>query len=161
MTMQKVRKILKNYFYSISIVQLSELIQINEFVQTIKLPSTEDQVIESSAVMSGFGQVSDANRINSDVLKYVSVQIMDIETCQQNFYGNLVNENNICTSGDGQRGACHSDYGGPLVVSRNNEAILVGVISFGWPICEAGKPTVHVDVHKYLIWIQEITNSAY
>lgn len=142
-------------------MQLSELIHFNEFVQKIKLPSTEDQVIESLALMSGFGQVSDANNVNSDVLKYVIVQIMDIETCQQNFYGNLVNENNICTSGGGQKGACHSDYGGPLVVSRNNEVILAGVISFGWPVCEAGKPTVHVDVHKYLSWIQGIIKSGY
>lgn len=148
------------YFNSISILHLPQLIQFNAFVQPIKLPSRGDILSESLAVVSGFGQVSDDNRINANALKYANVRILDLETCRRVFYGNLVNENSICTSGDNGLGACHSDYGGPLVVKRNNEDVLIGVISFGWPICSAGKPSVYADVQKYLNWIETVANIA-
>lgn len=107
--------------------------------------------------MSGFGQVSDANRELSNNLQSVDVTIIDNDICQRTF-GNLVTSNNICTSGDRNRGACHSDYGGPLVAQRNGEAVLIGVISYGWPVCQLGRPTVHVDVAKYADFIAQFAS---
>lgn len=138
-------------------LKVPKFIEFNEFVKAIKLPTQDQQINELFATMSGFGHTVKGE--NSEVIKYVEVPILDLDTCERRFYGNLIHSNNICTSGEDRKGACHSDYGGPLVVERAGKPILIGVISFGWPICDSGKPTVHVNVAKYIEWIQDKTLS--
>lgn len=142
------------FSFSIAVLTISETIQFSELVGSIALSTGFGSLSGSIVTMSGFGQVSDATTELSNNLQSVDVTVLDNDICQRTF-GNLVTSNNICTSGDRGRGACHSDYGGPLVAQRNGEAVLIGVISYGWPVCQSGRPTVHVDVAKYLDFLAQ------
>lgn len=48
------------------------------------------------------------------------------------------------------------DSGGGLVLYEN-KPILIGIVSFGASVCEAGFPVVFTKVSSYLNWIVEIT----
>lgn len=159
--MLEIRSLPRKYFLfrlftSLAILTIDEIIQFSEFVAPISLSTGFQNQPGTIATMSGFGQVSDASRELSNTLQSVDVTILSHDICQRTF-GNLVTSNNICTSGDRGRGACHSDYGGPLVAQRNGEAVLIGVISYGWPVCQSGRPTVHVDVAKYSDFISQFS----
>jgi chymotrypsin len=126
----------------IGLLILNTPAQINEFIQTIALPTEfANELFEGEdATISGWGQTSDAERQNSAVLLAVTKPVMTNEACRAIFSG--VTERRVCTSGAGGRGSCFGDSGGPLTVERSGRVIQIGLSSFvALAGCEAGLPS--------------------
>lgn len=51
----------------------------------------------------------------------------------------------------GNQGVCNGDSGGALV----SEGLQVGITSFNYQSCEAGKPSVFTRISEFTQWIQE------
>lgn len=60
----------------------------------------------------------------NSVLSHVNIRVISTADCQVPF-GHWVQGSNICTSGLGGVGICHGDSGGPLLVNRWGQNILV------------------------------------
>lgn len=89
-------------------------------IQIIPLPSYSDagnSFAGSNSVVSGWGRPSDSVSTISDVLRYVEVEVIANLICNIYFLG-LIQNTQVCTSGDGGRSTCNGDSGGPLVVGN-------------------------------------------
>uniref|UniRef100_A0A182QL59 Peptidase S1 domain-containing protein n=1 Tax=Anopheles farauti TaxID=69004 RepID=A0A182QL59_9DIPT len=144
----------------IAVVRLDEPIVFTERIQPIRLPARSDTRSFAGLIgtVSGFGIYSTANPALSDVLNYALNPVITNADCLAGWNGatQLIQEQNICQSGDGGRSACNSDSGGPLSVQDNGASLLVGVVSFGSSGgCDDGMPTVFARVSYYLDWIEQ------
>jgi secreted trypsin-like serine protease len=126
----------------IALLILQRTAQINEFVQTVALPTNyanEDFAGEDGTI-SGWGRISDDTGANSSILRAVTVPVLTNEVCRQTFWG--ITERRICTSGVGGRGSCFGDSGGPLTIQRDGVTIQIGIASFVAAAgCELGTPS--------------------
>uniref|UniRef100_A0A182P231 Peptidase S1 domain-containing protein n=1 Tax=Anopheles epiroticus TaxID=199890 RepID=A0A182P231_9DIPT len=143
----------------IAVVRLDEPIVYTDRIQPIRLPARSDTRTFAGLMgtVSGFGVYSVANPGLSDVLNYVLNPIITNADCRskKGTVQWLIEDQNICQSGDGGRGACNSDSGGPLTVQDNGESLQVGVVSFGSAGgCDDGIPTVFARLTYYLEWIE-------
>ena len=61
---------------------------------------------------------------------------------------------------DGNNGPCAGDGGGPLIVQRNESAVIYGVFRDGIPTCFSGQSrySTYTRVSKYIDWIQSNMN---
>lgn len=81
--------------------------------------------------------------------------ILSNEDCKSiEHYDLVIQPTHLCISGvsnDVKVGTCNGDSGGPLAV----HGVQVGLVSFGYSDCEAGKPSVFTRLSKYRDWIRE------
>lgn len=65
----------------------------------------------------------------------------------------------LCTVGiNGD--ACNGDSGSPVIIGTNKDnAVQVGIVSFGFECAVPGIPAQHTDVAYYYQWIQNVLNS--
>nr|XP_049696773.1 collagenase-like [Helicoverpa armigera] len=134
-------------------------ISFNSYVSPITLPvSYFSSLAGYRAQIIGFGKTSTDGALNENAsLRDVYVTVMNNTQCQE-VYGSHVTAATICTSGEGGKGACGGDGGGPLILRRfigaAGKDLLVGVVSFtAGSGCEKGLPTGHTRVTSYLRWI--------
>ncbi|XP_047023731.1 collagenase-like [Helicoverpa zea] len=134
-------------------------ISYNSYITPITLPVAYFSSLAGyKAQIMGFGKTYSGGPLDgSTSLRDVNVTVMSNSQCQET-YKSLVTNDIVCSSGEGGRGACGGDQGGPLVLRRNVLAngndLLVGVVSFmSIHGCEAGYPTGHTRVTSYLHWI--------
>ncbi|KAJ8724714.1 hypothetical protein PYW07_015672 [Mythimna separata] len=110
------------------------------------------------AEIIGFGRTSPTGALDgSSSLRDVFVKVISNAQCKA-IYGETVTQDIMCTSGDGGKGACGGDYGGPLILRRYSGAdgqdMLVGLVSFTAAAgCNAGYPTGYTRITSYLSWI--------
>ncbi|KAJ8724715.1 hypothetical protein PYW07_015673 [Mythimna separata] len=111
-----------------------------------------------TAEIIGFGRTSPTGALDgSSSLRDVFVKVMGNAQCKA-IYGETVTLDIMCTSGDGGKGACGGDYGGPLILRRYSGAsgqdMLVGLVSFTAAAgCNAGYPTGYTRITSHLRWI--------
>lgn len=87
-------------------------------------------------------------------LRFVEVAVISQLACSLRF-PTVIQPSNICTSGDGGRGSCNGDSGGPLSVQRDGQSMLIGIVSFGRASgCQGGNPAAYARVTSFLPWIQ-------
>ena len=55
----------------------------------------------------------------------------------------------------GGKGSCHGDSGGPAVILDNNQATLMGVVSWGAKCAGPQALAVFTEVPKYMDWIMK------
>lgn len=60
----------------------------------------------------------------------------------------------MCAKGGDREGFCQGDSGGPLIVGSNDEAVQVGVVSWGWGCAADQFPGVLARVSEAYEWIQ-------
>ena len=53
------------------------------------------------------------------------------------------------------RDACQGDSGGPLTCVRNGQAIVAGVVSWGFGCANEGQPGIYANTYHYNDWIRE------
>ncbi|KAJ8726709.1 hypothetical protein PYW08_015106 [Mythimna loreyi] len=111
-----------------------------------------------TAEIIGFGKTSPTGALGAtSSLRDVYVTIMSNAQCKA-IYGDIVTLDMMCTSGNGGKGACGGDYGGPLILRRyagaSGQDMLVGLVSFTSAAgCNAGYPTGYTRITSHLRWI--------
>ncbi|CAG9764582.1 unnamed protein product [Ceutorhynchus assimilis] len=127
----------------------------NPSVRIIPLaPKNAVDFANSHATLSGWGRMSDDSNQIANYLQVVQLKIMTNRRCNLNFLG-VIQSQHICTQGsygDYNAGACNGDSGGPLVVS----GLQVGIVSFGFPRCSAGMPSVYARVSAFADFIESV-----
>ncbi|XP_058813314.1 chymotrypsin-1-like [Topomyia yanbarensis] len=138
------------YESDVALIQVVNTLLFNDSIQPIAM--RRDYVeAERNATVSGFGRqtISDSNR--PDQLRFLQVEIITQNACQEAFdepYTQRLADNTLCTLSPEGQGNCLGDAGGPLVY--NGE--LVGVISWGIP-CGLGMPDVYARISNHRAWI--------
>ncbi|CAJ0966635.1 unnamed protein product [Ranitomeya imitator] len=130
---------------SIKLSKLSSRAVLNEYVQTIPLPSSSsDLPKDTPCSIAGWGLI-DRTR-DTDKLFETNVTIVSRRLCHRYYPG--LSDGMIC-AGSPKRitDSSQGDSGGPLVC---NEA-LEGIVSFGYH----HPPGVYARVGKYLEWIKQ------
>ncbi|XP_037814183.1 transmembrane protease serine 11G-like [Lucilia sericata] len=119
--------------YDIAILDLSEPLEYNSYVQPASLPAAEE--IHSGEIhLYGWGQPK----------AYILT-------------GRLyIHETNLCSDSlQTSISACNGDSGGPLVIEQENApSELVGIVSWGYIPCGLAKlPSIYTRVSAYIDWI--------
>nr|XP_022909832.1 brachyurin-like [Onthophagus taurus] len=141
----------------IAIVNLPSTVTLTDNIQPVRLPSRSDignDIVGTTARISGWGLTSDSSTTISPTLREASVDVMSIAACRfamRWWEIAIIAESHLCTSGDGGRGICSGDSGGPVVSNDR----LIGVAAFGLVNgCELGLPSIHTRVSTFLDWIE-------
>ena len=141
----------------ITILQLTESVQFNEYVQPACLPGPDPQPDES-VVLIGWG----ALKMNGGAyhkLKQTKVKV--VGDCE-NYWGPFYDAEKQFCVGDPETGdsACQGDSGGPMLYQHNGQWIVSGIASFVYvKACTTypnSLPNVYVRVSAYLDWINSV-----
>lgn len=121
----------------IALLELKEQLKFNQNVKPIPLPGKKFPLkIGDYAMTSGFGVTGNESSHLSDVLKTANVNIENITECENAFVAKFNHQSMICGSWKAYERPCHGDSGGGLVtLDDNDEAILIGITSFGADDC--------------------------
>lgn len=145
----------------IAVIKLPEEVTENEYIKRVKLPSFSERnnLFEYEiSIISGWGRTSDTSSISSELM-WVKTNIIENLFCSFYYLFLSVRNSNICTNGIIRKGSCSGDSGGPVVVDKDTDPIIIGLVSFGFSAsCEIGWPSVHTRITIYLDWIQENTD---
>ena len=132
----------------------------NSSSTTSMLDTSGLEIVGKNATVLGWGMIND-DGVYADSLRGVQVEILDNDVCNR-LYG-IMTETMMCTSGSNGRSTCYGDSGGPAVIQQpDGTYVQVGILAFGALAgCEKGYPSGQVLVHKYIDWIQAITEIAF
>ncbi|CAH2251961.1 jg13831 [Pararge aegeria aegeria] len=89
-----------------------------------------------------------------NILSFAVLDIYPLEDCQDVYSREYVTRKNFCAGFLSRGGgACNHDVGGPGIA----DGILMGIISFGSPVCGTpDAPTVFTKLGYYSDWVEEI-----
>lgn len=94
----------------------------------------------------------------SSTLRQVDVKVSNQEYCNRQ-YSNGISADMICAAAPG-KDSCQGDSGGPLVHSKDGQAFLHGVVSWGRGCAQANYPGVYARTSEVLPWILETIRSG-
>ncbi|NXT34534.1 GRAA protein, partial [Pelecanoides urinatrix] len=143
----------------IMLLQLQERARLNEAVQPIPLPTSDDDP-KPKTICSVAGWGLTANRLKKlpDTLREVNITVISRKTCNDKHHYNnnpVITDNMICAGAtNGGKDSCDGDSGGPL---RCNN-VMRGITAFGKQHkCGAvDGPGVYTRLTKqYLQWIRK------
>ncbi|XP_014778705.1 transmembrane protease serine 9 [Octopus bimaculoides] len=149
-------KIIDGIPYSdIALLLLEDEIQFNNSVQPVCLPS-KVYTKHDDCYLTGWGR--NENLITQNHLQEAKVTVVDNEECKK-FYN--IDISIICFKHNyPNMPSCYGDSGGPLVCRNSYGRFeLVGVVSFGYPLCSApnGTAAAFVNVLAMRGWIVDKT----
>ncbi|XP_018579317.1 venom protease-like [Anoplophora glabripennis] len=144
----------------IMLIELEEPAKLNEFVQPICLPTTNEvlsrSLVNEFVVLSGWGSVDGRNPLEgSKHLMYIIVPVTDFKTCKRTF-PDITEGRQICM-GQSRKGrnACNGDSGGSAAkavkVNGVHRMYLFGVASYVQANCQGG--AVYTNVPYYMDFI--------
>ena len=136
----------------IALLELAEPVSL----QPITLPSTSNPVPNDgeNSTVAGWGVLSETG-VPSSLLQEADLPIVSTNACQS-LYGNIINGSAHLCAGGQQTDACFGDSGGPLFVSRGDQVVQAGVVSFGFGCARPGLPAVYTRASTYFDWISSI-----
>ncbi|KAM3958168.1 uncharacterized protein ACR2FA_007809 [Aphomia sociella] len=116
------------------------------------LPMTTDGI-----TVVGWGAKKSSNILNdpwTNILSFSVIDVYPLNECQDVYSRAYVTKKHFCAGFISKGGgACNRDVGGPGIVN----GLLMGVISFGSPVCGTpDAPTVFTKLGYYSRWIEEI-----
>ncbi|XP_075974457.1 trypsin CFT-1-like [Anticarsia gemmatalis] len=137
-------------FNDIAILHTGTEIRYNNAVRPGSFAGPNLNVPDNAGVWASGWGMTGPNEGHSEQLKHVQLWVMSQEACRQR-WEHIITADKICVEArqDGV-GQCRGDSGGPLY--WNN--IIVGVLSFGGPVCGSADPRVSMRVSRYIQWIQ-------
>jgi len=135
----------------IAIWKLSESIAEGSGIAYAGLPAAgSDPAGGSATTVAGWGTTSQGSgSIPNDLLK-VTVPVVDRETCNQQYGGEITAAMFCAGLEEGGKDACQGDSGGPIVDASNT---LVGVVSWGQGCAQAGFAGVYSNVGALLDFV--------
>ncbi|ERL95882.1 hypothetical protein D910_00526 [Dendroctonus ponderosae] len=156
----------------LALIELETPITLNDFVSVVSLAVGNNSFADSEGKYSntvcksikinqfefigtacGWGKTTDSQVGTTDVLRYETSIILSNDDCKNvdSNYDEEIKNTHLCLAGDGIKSICKGDSGGPLVADN----VQVGITSFSYRSCEAGKPSVFTRVTEFTQWIQE------
>ncbi|XP_075707207.1 mast cell protease 1A-like [Rhinoderma darwinii] len=132
-------------FNDVLLLKLSSRAEINEYVETIPLPtSTSDLPKDTPCSVAGWGLIDQTHATNK--LFETNVTITSRRLCRRYYPG--LSDGMICAGSHNRiTDSSQGDSGGPLVCN----GALEGIVSFGYH----HPPGVYARVGKYLEWIKQ------
>lgn len=148
----------------IVILKLAKPLALGGNIQPACLPSPGFVPHDGSQCMvSGWGALASGNRDLPTILQWVTVPIVNQNTCDNNYrsyYG--ITSNMICAGySQGGQDSCQGDSGGPFVCLENGTPVVTGIVSFGIGCARGDKPGVYTYVPRYLNWIKQQMESGH
>jgi chymotrypsin len=140
----------ETYANNIAILILPTPAVLNSYVNVIALPALGDtRTFEGlTGTATGWGRLGEMDGFPRE-LHSVKNPILSNAACE--------NEETICLSGEGLRGPCHRDDGGPLTVQSGGKTLLVGVMTLIEGLhqmpCQRGWPGFYTRITSYSQWI--------
>ena len=87
----------------------------------------------------------------------MNVQIIPLSktACIKTYGSSLIGAGNLCAGGDGVKGVCFGDSGGPLLVKGSSAAndVQIGITSWGPGCVDDGYPDVFTRVSYFVQWV--------
>lgn len=141
----------------IALILLEKDLVFNDYIQPVCLPS-KVYTAQDYCYLSGWGR--DENLVGQSHLKETKVYAISNEVCKK-YYDNVTDNSFICfRHNKPNMPSCYGDSGGPLVCRNDRGRFeLVGVVSFGLPLCAAtnGTPAAFTNVLNFRGWIVDQT----
>ncbi|ELT89463.1 hypothetical protein CAPTEDRAFT_159950 [Capitella teleta] len=106
----------------------------------------------SSCVISGWGVTTVGGGSLATTLQKAAVTALTNPECIE-YWGTSINDGHICVYGDGVRGACNGDSGGPMTCSSGGSLVVAGATSWGRSGCDPAWPSVYSRVSVFYDWI--------
>ncbi|XP_048015375.1 chymase-like [Megalobrama amblycephala] len=127
--------------YDIMLLKLKTPATLNETVNTITLPKTENGEILKDCMVMGWGLEEYGHGSPSRVLKEANVTLIDSKNC--------VTNDTLCS--EGTTGTAEGDSGGALVCGD----VAQGIVSY-YNESNGEYRTRYTHISKYLLWIHHI-----
>ncbi|XP_026732937.1 brachyurin-like [Trichoplusia ni] len=142
----------------IAMLYLPVHVPLSGAIQPIKLPFgplLQMDYAKKTVRAAGYGRYSDLSLPTTNTMaRNVLLEVIPLDKCRS-FYGQIVQDSNICTNGYGGVGICQGDSGGPLTLNVHGEEVLIGVSSFvARDGCELEFPSAFARVSSYIDWIR-------
>ncbi len=103
----------------------------------------------------GWGALSEDGPL-SPVLREVSLPIVSSAACFPYYQRSFDAKANFCAGRvTGGVDSCQGDSGGPVMVSRQDQFILAGIVSYGDGCARRGVPGVYTRITSYSDWVTE------
>ncbi|MEA1879160.1 MAG: trypsin-like serine protease [Campylobacterota bacterium] len=106
--------------------------------------------VDTPTEVAGWGNMSTTSEVFPTSLMEALVPIVDLDTCNTHYEGNITSNMFCAGYFDGTKDSCQGDSGGPLVVNNS----LVGIVSWGAGCAEENFPGVYTKVQNYDDWIK-------
>lgn len=137
----------------IAMIRLGEPVLFSDYVQPICLPNKQLRADELEGLVTEVGgwQAKSSTRMQKS-----QVLITSIERCQQQYAAHKVDIKASQLCGEANTEECHGNAGGPLMLLKNGQYLLGGLLSFGPVPCPSrGWPDIYTRVASYIDWIHE------
>jgi len=147
----------------IVILKLAKPLNLGGSIQAACLPSPGFVPSDGSQCMvSGWGALESGNRNLPTILQWVTVPIVNQNTCDNNYrYEYGITSNMICAGYSyGGQDSCQGDSGGPFICKESGKPVITGIVSFGIGCARGDKPGVYTYVPRYLNWIKQQMDSG-
>jgi secreted trypsin-like serine protease len=141
----------------IAVLHLAQDLTFGETARPISLASSPEVAAASSAIVAGWGAVSE-DGADSPRLLSVEEPLVDDAVCDALVRG-IYGPGELCAGAAGLD-SCYGDSGGPLVI-RDSVGVpkLAGIVSWG-EVCGGDTPGVYTEVPAYVGWIASVTGGA-
>jgi secreted trypsin-like serine protease len=140
--------------HDIALIKLDESVVVSPYVQLASSTMASTLLMPGTRLLTTGWGLTTVNGAKSRFLMEVELPVANYELCRT-AYGSVLPATAIC-AGETSRDACTGDSGGPLYKRKeNNQAIQVGVVSFGDGCGKAKTPGVYTPVAEYITWIKE------
>ena len=94
--------------------------------------SQQSDELHTNYTFTTMGYGMDETNDISNILKQTSLTYIPIEVCRAQGLWELLNDDMLCASGDGERDSCNGDSGGPLLWEKEDGSdVQVGIVSWG------------------------------
>ena len=139
----------------IALLELSEPVSL----QPITLSNTANPVPNDGeiATVAGWGATSETGG-GTRQLQETDLPIVSTNACQS-LYGSIIDGPSMVCAGGARQDACFGDSGGPLFVTRGDQFIHAGVVSFGFGCARPGLPAVYARTSTQFNWINSVVGS--
>jgi trypsin len=104
----------------------------------------------ASCTTTGWGESAPADGF-PNVLRRAALDVLSNTECEASYTEFAIGASHVCAFGDGLRGICNGDFGGPLDCGD----ILVGIASWVEASCSTSYPSVYSRVSASYDWILE------
>ncbi|NXR76206.1 GRAA protein, partial [Pycnonotus jocosus] len=143
----------------IMLLQLQGRAKLDKTVQTIPLPTSDDDPKPGTVcLVAGWGKTTNRRQRSLPPLMEVNITVISREICNDKKHYNgkpVITENMICAGAkNGGKDSCNGDSGGPLRCKN----VMKGITSFGKPkkCGDPSGPGVYTRLTKrYLEWIRK------